>query len=237
LGVFIYAIYGTAITKSSAKQLRDIFQGSSVFNLIAGPDLMSSNNGFVSFIVFLFVAIVVLIYALVRANEWASDQDNGRLDIVLSTPQPRWKVAIQSYISVLIDFVLLALALAIGVVLGAVATHLTLDMGNVFVASFALIPPMALVAGAVYALGARLRSTIVMSVVGGYLGLAFFLDLLWSYLDLPHWVHHLSLFSDYGTPMVDGVDWVSSLTMLALALLAAGVGVYLFQAGDLRQGG
>jgi len=237
LGVFIYALYGAAITNSSSTQLRDVFQGSSVFNQLVGPTLMASNNGFVAFIVFLFIAIVLLIYALVRANEWVSDQDNGRLDIVLSTPQPRWKVAVQSYCATLINCVILALALAGGVALGAVATNLKLDMGNVFVASFALLPPMALVAGAVYALGARLRSTVVMSIVGGYLGVAFFIDLLWSYLGLPRWVHHLSLFSDYGTPMIDGVNWASSLTMLVLALLAAGIGVYLFHTGDLRQGG
>ncbi|HVB65393.1 MAG TPA: hypothetical protein VNE17_11725, partial [Nitrolancea sp.] len=237
LGVFIYALYGAAITNSSSTQLRDVFQGSSVFNQLVGPTLMASNNGFVAFIVFLFIAIVLLIYALVRANEWVSDQDNGRLDIVLSTPQPRWKVAVQSYCATLINCVILALALAGGVALGAVATNLKLDMGNVFVASFALLPPMALVAGAVYALGARLRSTVVMSIVGGYLGVAFFIDLLWSYLGLPRWVHHLSLFSDYGTPMIDGVNWASSLTMLVLALLAAGIGIYLFHTGDLRQGG
>lgn len=155
----------------------------------------------------------------------------------LSTPQTRWKVAAQSYRVALINFVVMSLVFVVGVTLGAVVTHLTLDTGNVFVASFALLPPMVLVAGAVYAIGARLRSTIVMSLVGGYLGLAIFLDLLWSYLGLPHWVHHLSLFSDYGTPMVDGVYWASSLTMLALGLLAAGVGIYLFQIGDLRQGG
>jgi putative exporter of polyketide antibiotics len=96
---------------------------------------------------------------------------------------------------------------------------------------------MALVAGVVYALGARLRSNAVMSVVGGYLGVAFFLDLLWSYLGLPRWLHHLSLFSDYGRPMVDGVNWASSLVMLVLALIVAGVGACLFQTGDLRQGG
>jgi ABC-2 type transport system permease protein len=237
LGVFLYALYGAAITNSSGKQLRDIFQGSSVMSQMVGPNLMANNNGFVAFLVFLFIAIVVLVYALVRANEWVSDQDNGRLDIVLSTPQPRWKVAAQSYFATLISFILLTLALAIGVVLGAVATHLKLDMGNVFIASFALIPPMALVAGVVYALGARLRSNAVMSVVGGYLGVAFFLDLLWSYLGLPHWLHHLSLFSDYGRPMVDGVNWASSLVMLVLALIVAGVGTYLFQTGDLRQGG
>ena len=237
LGVFIYALYGAAITNSSGTQLRDIFNRSSVFNQVADADLLSSNDGFVSFIVFLFISIVVLIYALVRANGWASDQDNGRLDIVLSTPQRRWKVAVQSYFAALIDFVLLSLAVAIGVALGAVTTHLKLDMGNVFIASFTLIPPMALVAGAVYALGARLRSNLVIGVVGGYLAVAFFLDLLWSYLHLPSWVHHLSLFSDYGTPMVDGVNWTSSLVMLALAVLFTCVGVYLFQTGDLRQGG
>jgi len=104
-------------------------------------------------------------------------------------------------------------------------------------ASLALVPPMALVASAVYALGARLRSTIDLEIVGGYLGIAFFMDLLRSALKLPNWTQHLSIFTAYGTPIADGVNWTSISVMLLLAALFTGIGVYLFQTGDIRQGG
>jgi ABC-2 type transport system permease protein len=237
LGIFLYAVYGAGITKSSGDQLRDVFRGSEELNKILGNDLLASNAGLISLFVFLLLNIVVLLYALVRANGWVSDQDNGRLDLLLSTPQPRWKVALQSYGATLIAFVVLALALAVGITIGAVATGLSLSLGKVFGASLALLPPMALVAGAVYALGARFRSNVVLSAVGGYLGLAYFFDLLWAYLGLPGWMHNLSIFSAYGTPVVDGVNWLASLVMFALAALATAVGIYLFQTGDLRQGG
>ena len=159
------------------------------------------------------------------------------MDIVLSTPQPRWRVALQWYGTALVGFILLALANALGIIVGSAATGLTLDAGRVFAASLALVPPMALIAGAVYALGARLRSTVDLEIVGAYLGIAFFMDLLRSALKLPSWTQHLSIFTAYGTPIIDGVNWISVGVMLLLAALFTGIGVYLFQTGDIRQGG
>jgi ABC-2 type transport system permease protein len=237
LGVFVYSAYGAGIAKSSEQQLRDLFKGSSFASKLYSDALLASNNGFVALIVYTFVAIVVMLYALMRSADWPSDQDNGRLDMVLSTPHPRWQVALQSYLAALLGFVLLALATALGVIAAALATHLTIGAGRVLAASLAFLPPMLVVAGAVYLLGARLRAGTVIGIVGAYLGVAFFIDLLRSLLDLPGWALSLSLFHAYGTPMVSGVDWVSSGVMLAIALLFTAAGIYLFQTGDLRQGG
>jgi polyether ionophore transport system permease protein len=237
LGVFLYTAYGAGIVKSSERQLRDAIAGSPAFAQLFGANLLATDYGFVSLVVFLIVSIAAMLYALIRANNWPADQDNGRLDIVLSTPQPRWRVALQWYGTAVIGFILLALASAFGVMVGAAATHLTLDTGRVFAASLSLVPPMALIAGAVYALGARLRSAVDLEIVGAYLGIAFFMDLLGDTLHLPGWVRHLSLFTAYGTPIVNGVNWPGIGVMLLLAALFTGIGVYLFQTGDVRQGG
>jgi ABC-2 type transport system permease protein len=237
LGVFLYATYGTGIAKSSEQQIRDLMQQSPALRQILGDSLLEAGSGFVSFVVFVIVSIAAALYALIRANEWPADQDNGRLDIVLSTPQPRWRVALQWYLTALIAFVLLALANAGGVLLGAALTHLTLDTGRVIGASLALVPPMALIAGAVYALGARLRATVDLEIVGAYLGIAFFMDLLRSSLHLPGWTQHLSIFTAYGTPIVNGINWIGAGAMLLLAALLLGIGLYLFQTGDVRHGG
>ncbi len=237
LGIFLYAAYGAGIVKSSEQQLRDVIKGSPAFAQLFGTNLLATDYGFASLVVFLIVSIAVMLYALIRANDWPVHQDNGRLDIVLSTPQPRWRVALYWYGTALVGFILLALANALGVIVGAAVTSLTLDAGRVFAASLALVPPMALIAAAVYALGARLRSTIDLEIVGSYLGIAFFMDLLHSALKLPDWTRHLSVFTLYGTPIVDGINWASSGVMLLLAALFIGIGVYLFQTGDIRQGG
>ncbi len=237
LGVFIYAAYGTGIAKSSEDQLREALKGSPIVSKVFGDALLASNNGFLSLIVFLFAAIIAMLYALIRANQWPSDQDNGRLDMVLSTPHPRWMVALQSYLAAFVAFLVLAVATGTGVMAAGWVTHLTIDAGRVYGAAIAFTPPMALIAGAVYALGARLRSGSVMGIVGSYLVLAFFMDLLRSLLNFPSWADNLSIFNAYGQPMLDGVNWLASGTMLGLAILFTAVGVYLFQIGDLRQGG
>lgn len=237
LSVFLYVAYGAGITKSSGDQLRDIYRNAGALDQIVGSNLFANDNGLISFMVFMILSIVVTIYALIRTNGWVSDQDEGRLDLVLSTPQPRWKVAMQTYAAVLVGFAVLVLAVTVGVSLIGLATGLNLDYGGVVVASIALLPLMALVAGAVYALGARLRSGVVVAGVGSYLGLAFFFELISSYLGLPHWTQYISVFSNYGTPSVDGINWPVNIVMLALAAIATTAGIYLFQTGDLRQGG
>ncbi len=237
LGVFAYAAYGSGIAKSSEQQLKDLIRGSTFASKLFREQLLNSNNGFLSLIVFTFIAIVLMLYALTRAAEWPSDQDNGRLDMILSTPHPRSHVALQTYLAALFGFVVLVVATGAGVLFAAYLTNLTIDAGRVFAASFAFIPPMTVVAGAVYLLGSRLRSGSVVGIVGTYLGLAFFIELLRSLLNFPDWVLKLSIFNAYGTPMLTGVDWSSSLTMLGIGLLFTAAGIYLFQNGDLRQGG
>jgi ABC-2 type transport system permease protein len=237
IGIFLWAAYGTGITKSSEQQIRDALEGSPALSQFLGTYLREAGYGFVSLVVFVFVSIAVTLYALIRANEWPTEQDHGRLDIVLSTPQPRWRVAVQWYVTALIAFVLLALANAAGVITGSAITHLGLSVSRVIGASLALVPPMALIAAAVYALGARLRAAVDLEIVGAYLGIAFFMDLLHSTLNLPAWTQNLSIFTAYGTPIIDGVNWTNAGVMLLLAALFTGIGVYLFQTGDIRQGG
>lgn len=237
LGVFLYAAYGAAITKSSGAQLRDLYSSASALDQIVGSNLFANDNGLISFMVFMILSIVVAVYALVRSNGWVSDQDEGRLDLVLSAPQSRWKVALQAYAAILIGFAVLTLATIVGVTLIGLATGLKLNYSGIIVASLAFLPLMAVIAGAVFMLGARFRSGVVLAGAGGYLGVAFFLELIWSYLGLPHWIQYFSIFSDYGTPSVDGINWAVNIIMLALAAIATAAGIYLFQTGDLRQGG
>jgi ABC-2 type transport system permease protein len=237
LGVALYGAYGAGIAKSSEQQLRDVLKGSPALARLLGPNLLATDYGFLALIGYLLISIVVMLYALIRANTWPADQDNGRIDIILSTPQRRRNVALASYGAALVAFLLLAVAHVIGILAGAGATHLTLAAGRVAGASLAFVPPMAVIAGAVFLLGARLRSGVVAEIVGGYLGLAFFMDLLRTVLHLPTWIQHLSVFSAYGTPIVDGVSGIRVCVMLALAALFTGIGVALFQTADVRQGG
>ncbi|MDO8689553.1 MAG: hypothetical protein Q7R39_06015 [Dehalococcoidia bacterium] len=237
LGVFLYAAYGAGIAKSSAEQLQQALAGSPLVAQILGTNILSTDHGFLSLVVFLLISIVAMVYALIRAGYWPASLDYGRWDLALSTPLPRWSAALQSYIAALIGFVMLALANAAGVIIASSATQLTVDAGQVFAASLALAPPMALIAGGVYALGSRLRLGVVMGIVGAYLGIAFTIDLMRTALKLPDWTQSLSIFSAYGTPIVDGVNWTGFGLVLLVAAFLTGVGVYLFQVGDLRQGG
>ncbi len=84
-------------------------------------------------------------------------------------PAAALAVALESYAAALIGFIVVALANAIGIVVAASATQLSVDAGRVFAASLALVPPMAVIAGVVYALGARLRSGAVVGIVGSTL--------------------------------------------------------------------
>lgn len=237
LGIFVWGLYGTSIVTSTKQALAQIFSSSDLIKkLFTGVDV-ATNNGFLSIMVFLTISLTLVIYALIRASDWIADQDNGRVDMVLATPQPRWAVALETFAAMVVAFVAATLANWLGILIGAASTGLQVDAMRVLAASLAFLPPMLIIAGLVFALGSRLRSSMVLGIVGLYLGASFLVDLLRSFLSLPDWVQHLSIFSAYGQPIIDGIDATSIVIQLAIAAVLVAIGVTIFQTSDTRQGG
>lgn len=197
------------------------------------PTLDVTDPGFM--LQLMFVQIGTLLAGLAAAtvlSGWASDEQDGRLELLLTTPVARagWfaRAGMGVMLSLLATAVVAALAVGLGVTIAGddPTTPMT---GAVVLALYGTA-----MAGVGLAVGGWLRAgwavvTTTVVVVG-----ALMIDILVPALDLPAWVRDFALSSHYGEPMVGNWDAVGVLASLALAVGGLALGAWGFARRDLR---
>jgi ABC-2 type transport system permease protein len=170
--------------------------------------------------------------AAAMVGGWASDESEGRLELLLTTPvaRARWlaESAMGTYGSLLLISVVVAVAAAVGVVIAG-GNPLEPMVGTLVLALYGTA-----VAGIGVAVGGLLRPSlaapaVIVAVVGVLL-----IDILAPLLELPEWVGNLALSSKYGEPMVGSWDPAGIVASLALAIGGLVVGAWGFSRRDLQ---
>jgi ABC-2 type transport system permease protein len=236
LSLAIAAGYLVVVAKSIEKQFADLLHNNPTFQQILGGANVGTNAGFLSVIVFTYLPVILPVFAAVLAYHWAADLDRGRLELLLSTPQSRWRVILERYAAVLAATVLAALAILLAVVLFAAAAGFTLDVGRVTGAAIGMVPPALVAASLVFALGGLVPPAANIGIVVVVLAASFVADLLRTVFHLPDWALSLSIFHDYGRPVLTGLDWGAFAGMLVVAALILGLGGWRFNQADVDRG-
>ena len=117
------------------------------------------------------------------------------------------------------------------------AWDLQVDGGHLGAAFVGLLPLELVVAALVYAIAGRLSAGAVTGSVGGLIALSYLAELLDPLLTLPSWLAGLSIFHQYGTPIVDGPRWGAWLALTAIAAVLLALGLARFTCSDLQRGG
>lgn len=236
LGVALWCIWLTSIIPNIQSTLvKALAQTPELAKLFSGSNL-ATNAGFLSSLVFGFVVVLIAIFAMALALTWASDLENGRLELLLGTPRSRTRMLLERFSAVFLLTLLAPVLSWLLVVACAQAAHLSIDQGRVFAASASMFPPALIVVGLVYALAGRLRYGVVLGIVSLYIALAFLTDFLKALLNLPNWVLSLSIFHLYGSPASAGMDWGAFLVMTGVALVLLLIGLVQFRYVDIERG-
>jgi ABC-2 type transport system permease protein len=216
---------------SLARSLADIIRSNPVLRvyLSGQSDLNRAVIG-----VFWFGAIPLLlaIFAITQVSRWTSDDTEGRLEMVLSEPVARWRVALEREGALLVASALIAAAGSLVSSWVAQLQGIGLGIGPVVLAT-ALLLPFGLTFGS---LGAAFsgwipRATVI--VLSGYAVAAYFLTQLGPLFKWPAWVEDLSVFYLYGTPLTSGVYLTGLWILLAVTGVALAIGLLSFQRRDL----
>jgi ABC-2 type transport system permease protein len=235
-GILFYAAYGVYLTQQFLKPLQDILKNNpTLAQVFSGHDI-ATNAGFISYVVFLFVPIVILIYSMNQALTWSSALDSGRMELILGTPQRRERIQGEHLLVVLLQAVLTPILLALTILISAAAVDISVDSGHVAAASLGILPLSLIVIGFSYACAGRLSHAVIMSVTTIYLICALLLEWLNPMLKLPEWVLSLSLFHAYGNPLVDGWHWTPNIVMVIIALVLLGIGFVQFHQANIDKG-
>ncbi|MFI5275029.1 MAG: ABC transporter permease subunit, partial [Ktedonobacterales bacterium] len=236
LALMVFAGFMVTVAKTFESQIKQLLGTNPGYaKLFSGADL-STNAGFLSAIVFSYVPLLLPIFSGVLAYRWATDQDQGRLELVLSTPQSRWRVVLERYGMVLVATVIATLGIWLAVVICAQASGFAIDQGRMAEATFGILPLALITASVVFALAGLLPPVAVIGIMAVFVAVSFLADLLRTVFNLPTWALDLSIFHQYGTPVLDGLNWGAFVGLLAVAAVLLALGGWRFANADLDRG-
>jgi ABC-2 type transport system permease protein len=232
LGIGLYAI----IIAVSAGDLQRIIAETPTLEEVmrlAFPNADLDQPGFALQV--LFVQLGTLLGGAAAASlvgGWASDESEGRLEMLLTPPIARFRWMIETGIATYAAVVVTALVVGVATAL-AIATS-----GGDVLTPFSGVFVIALYGGAVAGIGLAVGGlvrpslaapTVVVVIVGMLL-----IDILGPVLQLPEWVSNLSLARHYGEPMIGTWNPVGVIASLALAIGGLLIGAWGFSRRDLR---
>jgi ABC-2 type transport system permease protein len=220
-----------ALLASLVKSMADQIAGSAdllkIFATIFPDFDLASAGGFLQLYVQLFYIAAGFAGATFVAK-WASDETEGRLEMVLTTPMRRARWVLAGGLGVLLAIVVMSVLFAVGIGLGAASGGLSATDPMVGSASLGLYALA--IAGIGFAVGGLWRTSLAAEIAALIVVASYLIDLIAPPLNLPDWVHQLALTAHLGQPMVGQWD-VAGIT----ACLVLGVGGVLIGAWGMTR--
>ena len=224
IGVAAFAGWLVVVLEQMASQFQKLAATSPMFEQIL-QQLGGSGAGFnetLLSLMFFFMPLLLMAFAVTQVNRWAADEDDGRLEMVLATPQSRPVVMLGRFAAVTTSTVIVAVMTMVAVLVAAAIAGVSLGTGNIAAACLGIIP-LALFVAAVGYLGAGwLRTAADTGLLSFLLAGWFFITFVGPELKWPDFVQKLSLFYYYGTPVLHGLNLgdIALIAVLAAAALA-----------------
>ncbi len=180
---------------------------------------------------------LLLVFAVATgARVLAGEEESGTLELELSGPTTRRRVLLERFAALALGA--LGLSAVVGVTTVALVLGLEMDVGlpEVVAATFGLWLFVLAMGAVAFAAGAATgRRGIAVAVGAGAAVAAYLADALAPVVGDGAWLHRLSPFSWYlhGDPLVQGLDLGGSAALVALTVVAVGVGLVRFERRDL----
>jgi ABC-2 type transport system permease protein len=235
LGIAAFAGWMVFVVQLMESKLSALLSGSpAMTNLIRnlGGGDVGVNAGFLS-AMFFFLPLFLMAFAVTQVNRWSADEGDGRLELVLSTPQSRVVVLLGRFAALATATIAIAVVTLVASAGAAAAAGLNLDSGKLAAATLGMIPLGLLIAAFGYLASGWLRTAADTGLLSFVLAAWFFISFIGPELKLPDATLRLSAFYYYGTPLLHGLQLTSVLGVLAVAALALGLGTLRFVRKDI----
>jgi ABC-2 type transport system permease protein len=162
-------------------------------------------------------------------SKWASDETDGRLEMILTTPTARARWVIAGGVGAILATVVMTVLFAAGIGLGAASGGV--DADQAMLGSAALGIYAVAIVGIGVAVGGLWRTSLAAEIAALVVVATYLVDLLAPALLLPDWFHQLALTAHLGQPMVGQWDVAG---VVACAVIAVG-GILLGAWGVTRR--
>jgi ABC-2 type transport system permease protein len=217
-----FAAWMVVVAKQTEDQLKTLAASSSfikdLITRIGGGDVNFNANLLSA--LFVLLPLMLMAFAVTQANRWAADEEEGRQELVLSTPQPRLTVLLARFGALTTATVIIGVLTLALTALASAASGLALDGGNLAAATLSIIPLGLLVAALGYLFSGWLRTAVDIGLLSFLLLIWFFITFIGPGLNWPDAMLRLSAFYYYGTPLLHGLPTGDTLLVLAVAVVA-----------------
>lgn len=199
-----------------------------------GFQAIGTTENLLNFMVFVFITVLYAAYAVTLVAGWCREETAGRVELILSTPLPRWRLLVSHF-----GVALVALALEVSLTglvfqLSVWVFKLSLDEGKAFGTFFGLWVIGVLIAGIGFTIAA-INPGWAVGLTGGLVVVSYFAEVYAGLLGLPDWLVNLSLFHYYGRPIVNGLDWPAQFIMLGLTMILVSLAAWRFEGRDINR--
>jgi polyether ionophore transport system permease protein len=221
LAIAGFAGWMVVVDVQTEKSLAAIFSSSpllkDLITKVGGSDV--STNASILSALFIFLPLMLMAFAVTQANRWSADEEDGRLELVLSTPQPRLWVLLGRFAALTTSTIIIAVLTLAATAVASAATGLALDPGNVAAATLSIIPLGLLVAAIGYLFSGWLRTAVDTGLLSFLLVIWFFISFVGPELNWSEATLRLSAIYYYGTPLLHGLPLWDMLGILGVGLL------------------
>jgi ABC-2 type transport system permease protein len=229
--VSIYVVLVTSVLNEVRDSLIELLNGSELIRNLY-PVSTASFENLLGVSMFLVLVGVITAFAVTQVAGWTSEENEGRLELVLSTPAPRRTLLFSNYLVTLVASAFMLAIPGVAFAITAYLSNISINAGNALGGFFGLWVVAAVISGAGFLLAA-LKPGPAAAVLGGIVVLMFLADLLENVLKLPEWVVNLSVFQHLGQPLTEGLNWTANSVMLALAVVFIGAATIIFWRRDI----
>src|SRR5258708_26547849 len=144
LGTAAFAAFMVYAVQLLERKMATLLSGSPAFSTliknIGGGDA-SVNAGFLSAMLF-FLPLFLMAFAVTQVNGWSADEQDGRLELVLTTPQSRMAVLLGRFAALATATIVISVVTLLASAASAAAAGLTVDEGNLAAAGLSARPPV-----------------------------------------------------------------------------------------------
>lgn len=206
---------------------------------VESTDLITTPDGFIAFGFFAYGLMILGVYAVSAGlNIVSSDEDNGRLDVLLSLPVSRPRLFVERFAAYGVITTLLVIFSFSGLLLGSLFSDMEYNMGRLFVGTLNMIPGTLVMIAltAFFSVLFRRRGT-ALSVSAAIIILSYFTDFLAESASnaVLDFANRLSLFSYYDSQRVvrEGLILGDVAVLLTATALFFAVSIWLFDRRDV----
>jgi ABC-2 type transport system permease protein len=163
--------------------------------------------------------------------KWASDETEGRLEMLLGTPLGRSRWVIGGGLGAFTAVAVMTVGFIVGIGVGS--TSVGIQVGDAMTGTIVLGIYALAVVGIGVAVGGVWRTSLAAEVAAVFVTATFLVDMLAPPLKLPDWFHQLALTAHMGRPMVGYWDVAGIVACLAIAVVGVAIGAWGIRRRDI----